>query len=248
MGLVILLRAVMFNTAITAVMVTGKTIERYPLARGAVQSFLSQEYAGKKLLLIINDNPVPLYEDVRAIPDDVVELHINNPRELTLGELRNIAFDHVSPADYMVQWDDDDYSAPGRLQYQIDKTKSGTATVLRWQTQFDLRTGECFAGCGRMSRVKGFAGTMLFPASVKARFTLKPKGEDTDFLVALSREITLDVLANSPTDFLHFCHLNNTWHPEHVMRRRHGSRDLSAPELAVVRGIVRQHYTWAGGV
>lgn len=236
----------MFNPAITAVMITGKTTARYPLAMGAVQSFLSQDYAGKKLLLIINDNPVPLYTDTKAIPAEVVELHITNPRKFTLGELRNIAFDHVSLEDYMVQWDDDDYSSPGRLRYQIDKTKPGTATVLRWQTQFDLRTGACFAGCGKASRVKGFAGTMLFPASVKSRFTLKPKGEDTDFLVALSREIKLDVLSNSPTDFLHFCHLNNTWHPEHVMRRRYGSRDLSAPELETVRSIVRKHYTWAG--
>lgn len=238
----------MFTPDITAVMVTGKTSARYPLARSAVQSFLSQEYAGRKLLLIINDSAIPLYADTHDIPKDVVELAVHSPHKLTLGELRNIAFEHSDPAGYMVQWDDDDYSAPGRLQYQINNTPEGTATVLRWQTQFDLRTGKCFAGCGRVSRVKGFAGTMLFPVSTKARFTLKPKGEDTDFLVALSQERKLHVLSNSPTDFLHFCHLNNTWHPEHVMQRRKGSRDLSAAELEIVRDIVRKQYTWAGVV
>lgn len=238
----------MFNPSITAVMVTGKTPDRYPLARGAVQSFLSQDYTGKMTLLVINDNAVPLYADPQSLPANVIELRVRNPKACTLGELRNIAFNHVDPDTYMVQWDDDDYSAPSRLRYQVEHTKPGTATVLRWQTQFDLRTGACFAGCGRESMVHGFAGTMLFPAATAARFTLKPKGEDTDFLVALKKERRLEVLSNMPTDFIHFCHLNNTWHPEHVMRRRRGSRDLSAAELQIVRDVVRQQYTWAGVV
>lgn len=236
----------MFNHHITAIMVTGKTTARYPIAMGAVQSFLSQEYRGQKLLLIINDNPIPLYPDPAAIPAGVVELHIQHQQEkYTLGALRNMAFEHVPKDGYMVQWDDDDWSHPLRLQYQVDATNDGCASILRWQTQYDLRTGKCFAGCGKDAKVKGFAGTMLFPAAVNARFTLKPKGEDTDFLVAVRAAMELKVISNSPTMFMHFCHENNTWHPEHVMKRRSGSRDLAAEELKTVRQVIRTQYAWA---
>lgn len=235
----------MFNHDITAVMVTGKTTKRYPIAMGAVQSFLAQEYSGRKLLLIINDNPIPLFPDHTTIPANVVELHVRHDKKYTLGELRNIAFDHVAKDGYMVQWDDDDWSHPLRLQYQVDATDDGCASILRWQTQYDLRTGKCFAGCGKEARVSGFAGTMLFPAATEARFTLKPKGEDTDFLVALRKEMELKVISNSPTLFMHFCHENNTWHPEHVMKRRSGSRELMAGELATVKHVIRTQYNWA---
>lgn len=235
----------MFNHDITAVMVTGKTTKRYPLAIGAVQSFLKQEYRGRKLLLIINDNPIPLFPDHTAIPADVVELHIRHDKKYTLGELRNIAFDHVAKDGYMVQWDDDDWSHPLRLQYQVDATNDGCASILRWQTQYDLRTGKCFAGCGKEAKVSGFAGTMLFPAATEARFTLKPKGEDTDFLVALRKDMELKVINNSPTLFMHFCHENNTWHPEHVMKRRSGSRELMPGERDTVKKVISTQYNWA---
>lgn len=236
----------MYNHDITAVMVTGKTTERYPLAMGAVQSFVDQEYRGRKLLLIINDNPIPLYPDHTLIPKDVVELHIRHEgNKYTLGELRNMAFEHVPADSYMVQWDDDDWSHPLRLQYQVDETTDGCASILKWQTQYDVNTGKCFAGCGKEARVGGFAGTMLFPAAVAARFSLKPKGEDTDFLVAVQKVMELKVLANSPTLFMHFCHDNNTWHKEHVMKRRRGSRDLMAGELETVQQVIRTQYNWA---
>lgn len=235
----------MFNHDITAVMVTGKTPKRYPIAMGAVQSFLDQEYRGRKLLLIINDNPIPLFPEPAAIPAGVVELHIQHDKKYTLGELRNIAFDHVDKDGYMVQWDDDDWSHPLRLQYQVDATNDGGASILRWQTQYDLRTGKCFAGCGKEAKVGGFAGTMLFPASTEARFTLKPKGEDTDFLVSLRQNMELKVISNSPTLFMHFCHENNTWHPEHVMKRRSGSRNLMEGELETVKRVISTQYSWA---
>jgi len=234
-----------FSYDITGVMVTGKTTERYPIAMGAVRSFLSQEYSGWKLLLVINDNPIPLFPSPSSIPPGVVELHIQHGKKYTLGELRNIAFDHVQPGGYMVQWDDDDWSHPHRLQYQVDATTEGCASILKWQVQYDLRTGRCFAGCGKEAKVSGFAGTMMFPASTRARFTLKPKGEDTDFLVALRKDMELKVLSTDPTMFMHFCHENNTWHPEHVMKRRSGSRDLKPHELAAVKQVIAAEYSWA---
>lgn len=230
---------------ITGVMVTGKTTKRYPIALGAVRSFLSQEYSGRKLLLIINDNPIPLFPDHATIPPGVVELHVRHEQKYTLGELRNMAFDHVATDGYMVQWDDDDWSHPHRLQYQVDNTTEGCASILKWQVQYDLRTGRCFAGCGREAKVGGFAGTMLFPASTTARFSLKPKGEDTDFLVDLRKAMELKVLITGPTIFMHFCHENNTWHPEHVMKRRRGSRELKPHELADVKKVIQAQYSWA---
>ena len=237
----------MFEPDITAVMITGKTTERYPLAMGAVKSFQSQVYGGRKLLLVINDNQIPLYPDATEIPQGVVELHIRHPRKYNLGELRNLAFEHVLKGSnsYMIQWDDDDFSHPKRLQHQIDGTVAGGASILKWQTQYDTVNGQGFAGCGVESSVKGFAGTMLFPADTKVRFSEKDKGEDTDFLVALRKQLNLRVLSESPTMFLHFCHPNNTWSRGHVMKRRRGSRDLSASELSAVQQMVRENYPWA---
>lgn len=230
------------NPAVTAVMITGKTPERYPIAFAAVESFLNQTYEGPKQLLIINDNPIPLYQDKSKIPPNVVEVAV--PPATSLGALRNIAFEHVTTG-LVVQWDDDDFSRPNRLKYQIAATPPGTVSVLKWQIQYDLVTGKHCAGCGRVSGVGGFPGTMVFPADLKLRFPDKAKGEDSDFLKELRNTMHIVRLDNMPQYYIHLCHANNTWHREHVMRWRPGSRRLTAKELQDLRFTANKYYAWA---
>jgi len=231
---------------IAAIMVTGKTVARYALARAAIQSFLSQDYNGKTHLFIINDNPAPLLEEATSYAN-VTEVRVPlRATPCTLGELRNVGLDMAADGfDYVVQWDDDDFSLPHRLSYQIKETTRGTASIFRWQTQYNLATGACFAGCGNVSTVKGFAGTMLFPATTKARFQSVARGEDTYFLQAVKQKTTLHVISNRPEIYLRLYHGHNTWPESHVMRRRAGSRQLHDNELAIVRQIVETNYPWA---
>lgn len=237
----------MFQPDIVGVMITGKTPARYPLARSAVESFFAQDYQGKKQLLILNDNPIPLYEEADR-PAGVLQVGIQNvegePRK-SLGVLRSTAIELAPKDGYIVQWDDDDFSHPTRLSYQVAATQPGTASIFRWQVQYDLKSGKCFAGCGRESAVRGFAGTMLFPANTAARFKDVPRGEDTYFLQDLRKRTKLTVLSNRPTLFFRLCHENNTWDTNHVMRRRPGSRDLTPHELKTTRSIIAAHYPQA---
>lgn len=223
------------STAVVAIMITGKTVVRYPLALCSVAAFENQAYAGPRQLLIVNDSPIPLFPD--GTPPFVQELHIpQEPR--TLGELRNIAINHASSlGDYLVQWDDDDYSHPGRLAWQVTNTPAGDASIFRWEIHQDLATGEAFANNGRQSRVQGFAGTMLWPASSVVRFPAKGRHEDTEFLLQLRRTTQLHVLENPPCFYVRGYHGNNTWSRKHVMQRKPGSRNLTLTEQSYVQSL-----------
>lgn len=222
--------------SVTAIMITGKDPARAPLASIAVGAFLAQTYADKRLV-IVNTGAAPLLAE--AAPG-VEERHLPEAASKSLGHLRNLAMRGVKTG-YLVQWDDDDFSAPERLHRQVSATPRGSASIFLREIHCCLATGQAFNGCGRESRAGGFAGTMLWPATYTGKFPDLGRHEDTEFLLPLKAEGKLKVLDNDPCLYVRFYHGHNTWEREHVMRRRSGSRDLS-PEQWQHLEWVRSHY------
>lgn len=197
---------------IRAVMITGKPGREY-LARMAITSFLEQKYP-RKQLLIVNDGEPLLKDPV----EDVIEHRI--PGGLTLGALRNLALDLSPPeVDYLVQWDDDDYSHPQRLRWQIDATPTGAASVLRYTTNICL--GRKAPRICTPTRVPGygFAGTIMHPAKTAFRYPEEAKGEDSKFSRQWRNAGRMHVLHNvqMPALYLRFFHGNNTWSERHIL-------------------------------
>jgi hypothetical protein len=97
---------------------TTRRAQWLPLAIGY---FMAQSYAARELLIVVDqDGYVP---DVPADPRIQV---LYSPRGITLGAKRNFACQHS--AGLIAHFDDDDFSAPGRLEDQVTRLiESGKA-------------------------------------------------------------------------------------------------------------------------
>jgi len=224
--------------SVTGILITGKTIERYPLAKTAVKAWMRQDYVGDRKLLVINDNlGAPLYP--KGTPFGVEEIRV--PTQQPLGALRNIGID-AAETEYVVQWDDDDFAHPTRLTWQVANTVPGRASIFQWEIHCNLLTGNAFANNGRSSRCGGFAGTMLWPADTRTRFPHMPRHEDTEFILQIRTECGLRVLKNDPKLYFRCYHGFNTWSQKHVMQRKPGSRNLTPVEQGYVTKLLGTHY------
>lgn len=234
------------NTAVTGILVTGKSAERFPLARRAVVAWQRQLFASQHSLLVINDHPeLSLFNG--TAPQGIREIRLS--QRYTLGELRNIGIDEAK-TDYLVQWDDDDYSHPSRLMWQIEHTQQGRASIFQYEIHCDL-TGTIdasFVNNGRSIRTGGFPGTMMWPRKSGCRFRAIGKREDTEFVLALNKACVCDVLPNDPVLYCRCYHGNNTWSQEHVMTPKAGSRKLSNSEQRYVQQLMQQAQTFTRGV
>ena len=90
------------------------TYGRPNILEEAIESFLKQDYRGKKELLILND-----FKEQELIFDHSEVKIVNIPiRFRTVGEKRNACAAHCS-YDLLAVWDDDDIYLPHRLSYSI---------------------------------------------------------------------------------------------------------------------------------
>ncbi len=90
------------------------TFARPSLLEEAIQSFLNQDYQGRKELIILNDF------HMQTLSFDHPEvLVINLPKKVnTLGEKRNMIA-ALSSGDVLFPWDDDDICLPFRLSQSV---------------------------------------------------------------------------------------------------------------------------------
>jgi hypothetical protein len=103
------------------------TYARTSLLEEAIQSFLIQEYPGKKELIIVNDYPL------QKLVYDHPEIKIYNLDETfsTIGEKENYAIERCS-GELIAVWDDDDVALSNHLS-NIAKYWREDANLLHWQ-------------------------------------------------------------------------------------------------------------------
>ena len=194
-------------------MVTGKSPERYCLARVAIQCFLLQTYPNKELL-IINDGDQPLTEKDGRIR----EFRLPRKSAVTLGDLRNIGLEQAK-GDWVIQWDYDDWHAASRIALQMAAARPEAAVLLRNQMRYNFGTRSGFA----LGVREGLHGTILHPRASRCRYPRQARGEDTVFMGQFPQRIVLD---NDPGEYVRFFHGQNTWQNEqHIMQKLAGVRD-----------------------
>jgi hypothetical protein len=92
------------------------TYARPEVLEEAIHSFLQQDYAGPKELIVLNDYDAQLLE-----LDHPEVLVVNLPRRLrTVGEKMNLAVS-LAAHDLLFVWDDDDIYLPHRLTFSVAK-------------------------------------------------------------------------------------------------------------------------------
>lgn len=125
---------------VSCVMLTAR---RRHLVATAIQCFLDQEYLNRELVVYDNgDSPILdlLPRDLTG-PGRLIRYYsFHGQGRRTIGELRNTAND-VTNGDLIVNWDDDDWSHPQRLSYQVaglgDADVGGMHSCLFYDDQGD---------------------------------------------------------------------------------------------------------------
>lgn len=104
----------MNNPLVTCVCPTMKAREQ--LLMKALKCFLGQTYARAELLIVTDS------EDVALDPPPSCIRFIGAPKGLRLGSKRNFANQNAL-GEIICHWDDDDYSAPGRIAAQVERLR-----------------------------------------------------------------------------------------------------------------------------
>lgn len=120
---------------VTAIMPTANRREYLP---GAIQSFLDQAYSEKELLILDDGDSIC---DIVPL-DSRIRNWFHSPRQ-TIGAKRNDLCTRAR-GEIILHWDDDDYSAPGRIADQVERLLSTGADVTGYnEMEFrEDRTGE----------------------------------------------------------------------------------------------------------
>lgn len=202
----------MSTPLVTAVLVTGRA-PRYWLARGSVQCFLRQTYPNKELL-IINDGP----ESLSTGDPRIRELRFKRQKSVKLGGLRNLGLGEAM-GEWVVQWDDDDWNDPRRLEWQMSQV-SGDANAYFFRNQIRysfVRNSAFVTSCD-----EGFHGTILHHRRCFHRYPNLPLEEDSVFKGCFAKQRSLD---NPPELFVRLFHGRNVWDEQNIMGRLAGKHD-----------------------
>jgi glycosyltransferase involved in cell wall biosynthesis len=145
--------------------------------------------------------------DLLPADDDRIRLiHLAEPR--TVGEKRNFGCEQVD-SDVICHWDDDDYSAPGRLADQLQRLRESGKAVTGYSAM-RFTDGE------RWWQYRGEAGYVLGTSLCYRRdwwhahpFQAKQVGEDNDFVY--EAQSCRELAAADGNEFMHATnHAGNT--------------------------------------
>lgn len=203
---------------VSALMLTGKCPERYALARVAIESFHDQSWDNRELVIINHGDESLANGDPR-----IREIRIDRPADMTLGDMRNLSLD-LAQGDYVLQWDDDDWHHPKRMETMMEWRDRGQVIAIRWQVRINLRTRSAYYNkCDTGQQM-----SILHKAGEPFRYPRMNRREDTMFLGQFSRKCVIDNAPHEPLGpmlYVRTFHDMNIWHEEHVMRHLAGKEN-----------------------
>ena len=203
---------------VTAVMVTGLHLSRYSMARVAIDCFKKQSYHNRELL-IINHGSVSLFDGDVCIR----ELRLKKGKYDTVGDLRNLGIEHAS-GDFIINWDDDDWHHPKRIEIQMSAQKDDAGVFLKNRIHYSFQNRCAMYNISPM----GADATILHPKSVAFRYPSLIRNSDSHFAKDFKKRIAID---NDPSLYIRFFHGLNLWDHEHVMRHLAGQNLRNAMEV-----------------
>lgn len=228
----------MSDPLISAIMVTSGSPERRPLAIAAIESFRQQIDVNKELV-IINYSQSSLLAELppELVPAEAREVLVERPP--TLGDLRNRGLQEAR-GDYLVPWDDDDWSHPDRLKTQLQHASRGRVVLLSREVRYSFLNRNAFVFT--FPKMHGLPGTAFFPRTT-GRYESINKHEDSHFLSNFASILTIDKPAHL---HLRFFHGKNTWDSRHIMRRYAREQrpwDMDEQSAVYLKSVLEQHYS-----
>lgn len=226
---------------VSCLLVTGCSASRERFGLAAVRSFRKQTY-GPRELVIINQSFGTAHEyrllskpDERGPAYTIRELLVS--RAATLGEARNLSLE-AATGDWWLPWDDDDWSHPQRLEWQLGNRRGNSPVVPTRYTVYSFVTNSAY-----VSRRKLCPGLALFPRTAM-RYPAEARSEDMHFLKQFDTNIRWQ---NPPQMYLRFHHGDNTWGAKHILGKyaqpvMHGRWQVPAPVAKYLKHILTKEY------
>ena len=188
---------------VSAMMLTYKRKEMF---RRSFDCFKKQTYSDKELVIISNGTKEynDYVENIVNGDSSVILVRVDEkPKDMTIGDLRNLAIEK-STGDYIINWDDDDISHKNRIQYQMNPIKlnlSNGSLLRSFQVKCDDKE---YA----ISWTHGLETTLLFKKN-ELRYKSLNKGEDTDFLLRFAEQNAVNHLNLDAKLFTYCYHSEN---------------------------------------
>lgn len=221
---------------VTAVMIAGLP-HREKFTRAAVQSFRSQTYDNKELLILNDGTPIRL--------SDTNVREVNPEPGLTLGELRNIGLQHAH-GEFVIQWDNDDFYHPKRIETQMNARFHGSCVLLRSQIRYSFLSNSAITFNWKYASVPGIPGSILHPNEPGLFYRSERRAEDDHFIQDNFQDRVLVVenqLNRLSHLYLRFYHGNNTWDERHVMGNATPGRWATDPDARdYLKQILKTQY------
>ncbi len=217
------------------------TLGRPRLLERAIRCFRGQTYPNKELVIIYESFDQPT-KDVLDLVDDpnIVKIEAPDDPGITLGSLRNMAVSKCS-GEYFCQWDDDDYSHPERVAFQmkvIGETKLPACIMMQWIIYDEV------AERAYLSNRRPWEGGLVCKKSLiqeGMEYDDLKVGEDTPLVTKLfSKGLVFPVIM--PRLYIYTYHGGNTWSRAHWENIFASSRPLSDESSRLIRGILDGTY------
>lgn len=201
----------------------------------SIDCFLKQTYQNKELVITYEtNNPnISLFHFFTKNYPEIKLIELPDTPKKPLGELRNLSIEKSS-GKYFMQWDDDDWFHPERIEYQVAQLdEKHQANILNRWIMFDGMTNLAYVAFKRKWEGSILCSKEIFMKSPK--YSCIPKGEDTDFINSIIPYIKeLD----NPKLYIYIFHNNNTWQYWHFQNNFRQSVSLDNLSSGVVRSIL----------
>jgi glycosyltransferase involved in cell wall biosynthesis len=185
--------------------------DRYPAAF-AIECYRRQTYANRELVVVSANEGNELATFIAGIGDPTIRFVRAAPA--SLGELRNISIAQAT-GELICQWDDDDLSAPNRLDIQTAALAQSHSTVcyfgaitLWWPTRRWLAKSE----------QRAWENTMLVKREAMPIYAAEDLAEDTRVAQMIARHHRACLIA-SPDSYYYVHHGRNACGEAHFERR-----------------------------
>ena len=153
----------------------------------AIQSYQSQTYPHRELIIVDNGND----QTESLIPDDPTIRYVRISKPQTTGDMRNLCASYAT-GEFICHFDSDDWSAPERVTDQITRLGVfGVLTGYHSMLFYDVRSRQCYRWTVPTSMVRYALGTSLCYRRVwweQHPFRPLRVGEDTRFFQQACRE------------------------------------------------------------
>ena len=181
-------------------------------AQRAIHSFLNQTYSHTELIIIDDGTDDTLQTWVDDNPDPRIRFYRLPDQGQSLGTLRNLSV-AKSNGTYLAQWDDDDLSAPQRLELQMAAIQRYRVDACLLMREMMWLPNVALLKSGR----RPWEGSALIAKASLPTYPNRSQGEDTpvvEQLIANAQVVALDM----PELYLYIFHGNNTFDAAHWHR------------------------------